>query len=965
MNLASLCRKTTGILLTFAMVPFTALGATAQEATQSASACVAGTNTYEQCLPDASLAKAVATTANADADAVITTDAIESLTSLNARHAGIKDLTGLDTFTNLTTVQLSNNDIVSLAPLSALTKLTELELYGNLIADLTPLSALTALTKLGLGDNELTDVTPLAPLTSLVTLNLSHNGITSIDALGNMTSLEYLWASGNEISNADVVNKLTALKGGDLSTNGVLSAANITSDPEEYLVMTGQVIKTAVTVKHGDIVTAAMPIGYDGKPITPMGIDNNGVFDTSTGLVSWQTTTDMYSGITFIARYESQGGGKSSDRPFSGRISVKVVFENEEDMTTDTGVPAQPRKHEQVITQAVATTCDGTTTIADCFPDKMLAQVIAKQLETDVAHVITVDELDAITEIDADNAGITTLSGVEHLKNLKTVHLSDNQISDLTPLRDCEHLYDVRLYNASVSDVSPLANKTELWGIGLGNNFIKDFSTMTNVPKLGWADIYSNLIEDVSFIEQWPNCGSIWLSGNPFTDVSPLARATWLDRLQLENNAISDMSPFADFSPKQYSMNDNQGINMGDVTVDAGGEVTVSTAKGRAGGYLRPKKISPEGGVYDAATGTVTWKDVSDNGVYSVKFSESDDRDYLYSGIVYRNVTVEHADKTPPEISGVFPTYSTLGEPYDPLFGVQAHDDVDGDITNRITVPLNEVDINKEGTYRVRYYVEDSAHNGSWSGRKVTVTTATISSIKVWPKWTDPGVAPDMGNYAEATWSDGNVTGEGVVWDKIDPKLYATPGNTFTVHGKVRGRDVSTTVTVRGEAPTIAVESVAISGDGLKDGAITLRTGDTVTLKATVKPDDATKKTVSWSSSSNYIASVDGEGKVTANKVGTATITASAGGKNASVTLTIPDRFSDVPNGKAFHDEIEWLAANKISQGNSDGTYGYGKTLSRQDMAIFLYRMAKLEKIEGAESFIPTESDYKRFADVE
>lgn len=76
--------------------------------------------------------------------------------------------------------------------------------------------------------------------------------------------------------------------------------------------MTGQVIKTAVTVKHGDIVTAAMPIGYDGKPITPMGIDNNGVFDTSTGLVSWQTTTDMYSGITFIARYESQGGGKSS-----------------------------------------------------------------------------------------------------------------------------------------------------------------------------------------------------------------------------------------------------------------------------------------------------------------------------------------------------------------------------------------------------------------------------------------------------------------------------------------------------------------------------------------------------------------------------------------------------------------------------------------------------------------------------
>ena len=729
--------------------------------------------------------------------------------------------------------------------------------------------------------------------------------------------------------------------------------------------MTGQAIKTNVTVHHGDTVTAAMPIGYDGKPVTPMGIDNNGTFDAATGRVTWKTTADMYSGITFIARYESQGGGRSGDRPFSGRISVKVVFEGEQDMTEETGIPATPRKHEQVITPAVATTCDGTaSTIADCFPDKALAQVIAKQLGTDTTHIITMDELDSITEIIADNKGITVLSGVEHLKNLKTVHLSDNQISDLSPLRDCEHLYDVKIYNSSINDVSALANKTELWGIGLGNNFIKDFSTMTNVPKLGWADIYSNLIEDVSFIEQWPNCGSIWLSGNPFTDVSPLARVTHLDRLQLENNAISDMSPFADFSPKQYSMNDNQGVNAGDITVNAGDAVTVTTARGRSGGYLRPKTITPEGGVFDAATGTVTWKNVSDGGVYSVRFSESDDQDYLYSGIIYRKVTVEHSDKTPPDITGVYPTYTTLGEPYDPLYGVQAHDDVDGDVTDRLTVPLNEVDINKEGTYRVRYYVEDSAHNGSGSGRKVTVTKATISSIKVWPKWTDPGVAPDMGNYAEATWSDGNVTGEAVIWDAIAPELYATPGNTFTVHGKVRGRDVSAKVTVRGEVPTVAVESVTIDGDGVKDGKITLHTGGTIALKATVKPDNATKKTVTWSSSSSYIASVTGDGKVTANKVGTATITASAGGKTTSITLTIPDRFKDVPNGKSFHDEIEWLAANKISQGNSDGTYGYGKTLSRQDMAIFLYRMAKLENVKGAAEFAPSEADYAKFKDV-
>lgn len=869
---------------------------------------------------------------------------------------GMQSPTGLDTFTNLSTVQLSNNDIVSVGPLARLTKLTELEMYGNLIADFTPLSTLTSLTKLGLGDNDLTDITPLAPLTALTTLNLSHNAITSIDALAGMTKLKYLWASGNQISNADVVNNLTSLAGGDLSTNGVLSAANITSDPEEYLVMTGQAIKTKVTVKHGDTVTAAMPISYDGKPVTPVGIDNNGTFDAATGRVTWQTTADMYSGITFIARYESQGGGKSGDRPFSGRISVKVVFEGEQDMTEETGIPATPRKHEQVLTPAVATACNGAeSTIADCFPDKALAQVIAEQLGTDTAHVITEDELGSITEIKADNKGITALSGVEHLKNLKTVHLSDNQISDLSPLRNCEHLYDVQIYNSSISDVSALANKTELWGIGLGNNFIKDFSTMTNVPKLGWADIYSNLIEDVSFIEQWPNCGSIWLSGNPFTDVSPLARATYLDRLQLENNAISDMSPFVDFSPRQYSMNDNQSINAGDVTVDAGGDVTITTARGRAGGYLRPRPSPRRAAASTRRPGqshgrtsrmTACIRSGSANPTIWIICTAASSTARSPSNMRTRHHRTSAAS-SPPTARLVSPTTRSSACRRTMMWTAISP------TASLITVPLNEVDINKEGTYRVRYYVEDSAHNGSWSSRKVTVTKATISSIKVWPKWTAPGVAPDMGNYAEATWSDGNVTGEGVVWDRIDPKQYATPGTTFTVHGKVRGRDVSTTVTVRGEAPTIAVESVTISGNGVKDGKITLHTGDTVALKATVKPDNATKKTVSWSSSSNYIASVNGEGKVTANKVGTATITASAGGKSANITLTIPDRFSDVPNSKAFHDEIEWLAANKISQGNSDGTYGYGKTLSRQDMAIFLYRMAKLEKIEGLSRSLP------------
>ncbi|WP_300562756.1 Ig-like domain-containing protein [Companilactobacillus sp.] len=52
-----------------------------------------------------------------------------------------------------------------------------------------------------------------------------------------------------------------------------------------------------------------------------------------------------------------------------------------------------------------------------------------------------------------------------------------------------------------------------------------------------------------------------------------------------------------------------------------------------------------------------------------------------------------------------------------------------------------------------------------------------------------------------------------------------------------------------------------------------MKVGDIKPLIATVAPDDATDKTVTWTSSDEEIVTVDASGSTTAIAVGTATVT--------------------------------------------------------------------------------------------
>ena len=102
--------------------------------------------------------------------------------------------------------------------------------------------------------------------------------------------------------------------------------------------------------------------------------------------------------------------------------------------------------------------------------------------------------------------------------------------------------------------------------------------------------------------------------------------------------------------------------------------------------------------------------------------------------------------------------------------------------------------------------------------------------------------------------------------------------------------DADTTCNVCGYVRTVTPEIVPVSQITLNKAETSISVGNSETLTATVAPENAANKALTWASSDEDVATVAPDGTVTAVKVGTATITATAAdgsGKSATCTITV------------------------------------------------------------------------------
>ena len=185
-----------------------------------------------------------------------------------------------------------------------------------------------------------------------------------------------------------------------------------------------------------------------------------------------------------------------------------------------------------------------------------------------------------------------------------------------------------------------------------------------------------------------------------------------------------------------------------------------------------------------------------------------------------------------------------------------------------VTVSYTERGVTKEQTY------------------EITVNNRALTSITLsgdYPTTFNVGdTFSHEGMTVTATYDDN--TSENVTADATFEGYDMSTAGTQTVTVSYTKADVTKTATYE-----ITVNDVAVTGITLNKEAVQLKVGKTTKLTATVEPDNATDKTVVWSSGDETVATVSEDGTVTAVAEGTATITAGTpdGAQTATCTVTV------------------------------------------------------------------------------
>ena len=489
---------------------------------------------------------------------------LTNLTGLDLGDNSISDISAVTGLTNLTWLSLGGNSISDISAVTGLTNLTWLGLGFNSISDISAVTGLTKLTELYLSNNSISDISAVTGLTNLTSLGLEYNSISDISAVTGLTNLTWLSLGGNSISDISAVTGLTNLTWLGLGFNSISDISAVTGLTNlTSLGLWGNLISdisplvTNTGLGDGDTIDVrGNPLNYSSFYTHIPTLQSRGItveFNnrTPTTLLKISSTITESDNMLVVEVRDSEG------QPFAG---VPVMFTvtsgggtlSVTSTTTDTDGRAESTltlgaDGENTVSASVEGISD-TVTFSDepeegvHIPDPNLRAAIESALNKQAGDPITVEEMETLTYLEARDANISVLIGLEHATNLTWLNLGDNSISDISAVTGLTNLTWLFLVNNSISDISAVTGLTNLTELILWGNSISDISAVTGLTNLTALNLDSNSISDISAVTGLTNLTALRLHNNSISDISPLVANTGLgggDDVYMVGNPLS------------------------------------------------------------------------------------------------------------------------------------------------------------------------------------------------------------------------------------------------------------------------------------------------------------------------------------------------------------------------------------------------------------------------------------------
>lgn len=463
---------------------------------------------------------------------------LTNITELVLNSNQISDFSALSVLSEMNKLYLADNQISDISALSSFTNITEAYLYQNIINDIPDLSGMDNLIKLSLSDNQIEVVPNLSYLENLSSLGLAANLISDVTPLAGLTNVSYLYLQGNRITDVSSFLEYPECNQGNTL---FLYFNNDTIEITNPLSLEAIEVQVPILRTHGfesfwcndepNLNAACYP-----NPVC-------GSEDIScNGILSWtgsnqNTMHEVYLGTAEDNLVYLGDGEQTSENLNSIYPELLPSTEYWWQVKSITGT-------EELWSGKWNFTTGST---ASLVPDSNFRERINLALEQPVDYEPTILDLNNLTgHLSAINANIYSIEGAQYLTGLSSIHLGENNITDVSKLANLTNLTQLLLQFNFINDISDLANLENLTSLVLHNNLINDIYSLSNMTELTELRLYSNEIENILPLANLTNLTDLRLEKNQITELSALTNMIELNWLTLYDNPFTDIYPLVE-----------------------------------------------------------------------------------------------------------------------------------------------------------------------------------------------------------------------------------------------------------------------------------------------------------------------------------------------------------------------------------------------------------------------------------